>query len=116
MPDRRDDDARLQRLADLSIEIRMLKARVQAALEEQVQAQPVDEDGKLLPFRAPLTAASCPHCGHAAGLALLPREYRRLSTLVRCFGCHRDSTAFDWVATNPHAVPADTRRSGNARF
>ena len=85
MPDHWDDDTRLQRLADLSIEIRMLKARAQNALEGHAS------------LRAPFTAASCPHCGHAAGLALLPREYRRLSTLVRCFGCHRDSAAFDWV-------------------
>ena len=33
-PRRSDEDARLQRLANLSIEIRMLKARAQAAFEE----------------------------------------------------------------------------------
>lgn len=89
MPDRRDDDTRLQRLADLSIEIRMLKARAQTALEEH--------PGNF-------STASCPHCGHTAGLALLPREYRRLSTPVRCFSCHRDAAAFDWIAAAPRAA------------
>ena len=102
MPDPRqsDEDVRLQRLADLSIEIRMLKARVQAVMEARVQrdsADPVRDN--VLVFRSVLSGARCPHCGHTAGLALLPREYRRLSTLVRCFACSRDAVAFDWVGS-----------------
>ena len=89
MPDRRDRETRLQRLADLSIEIRMLKARAHSALEEHTQN---------------LGAASCPHCGHSAGLAQLPREYRRPSTLVRCFSCHRDAAALDWVTAGAKRV------------
>ena len=97
-----DEDARLQRLADLSIEIRMLKARVQVAMDERLQGIPDDpSDDNVLALRAVLNGARCPHCGHTAGLALLPKEYRRLSTLVRCFGCHRDSMAFDWVGLPP---------------
>jgi hypothetical protein len=99
MRDRREtDDMRLQRLADLSIEIRMLKARVQAAMEEHVQAEAAapGRDAKVLTFRPLPSGASCPHCGHTAGLALLPREYRRLSTPVRCFACEREASAFDW--------------------
>jgi hypothetical protein len=99
MPNRGDDDLRLQRLADLSIEIRMLKARVQATLEEHAQSQ-----------LAPLHAARCPHCGHSAGLALLPREYRRLSTPVRCFACRRDSAAFDWVVVSGEVIPPKVRQ------
>jgi hypothetical protein len=97
MPDPRvsDEDVRLQRLADLSIEIRMLKARVQAAVDERVEGGP--DDDNVLALRSVLNGARCPHCGHSAGLALLPKEYRRLSTPVRCFGCQRDSVAFDWV-------------------
>ena len=108
MADRRDsDDARLQRLADLSIEIRMLKAQAQAAMDEHTVADPASQDAKLLTFRMPTSAASCPYCGHTAGLALLPREYRRLSTLVRCFSCHRDASAFDWVASTGQATPVE---------
>ena len=93
-----DEDLRLQRLADLSIEIRMLKARVQVAMDEGLKGNPDDpSDDNVLALRAVLNGARCPHCGHTAGLALLPKEYRRLSTLVRCFGCQRDSMAFDWV-------------------
>ena len=111
MPDPRpDEDARLQRLADLSIEIRMLKARVQAVMEERFQGDPVDPSlDNVLAFRTALSGARCPHCGHTAGLALLPKEYRRLSTPVRCFACSRDAVAFDWVGsprvlrTRPHA-------------
>ena len=119
MPDRRvSDDVRLQRLADLSIEIRMLKARVQTALEDEAQVESASvHDSKLLIFRTPQSAASCPHCGHTAGLALLPREYRRLSTLVRCFSCQRDSAAFDWVAATPQTSidesPQVGTRAGN---
>lgn len=100
MPDRRDhDDMRLQRLADLSIEIRMMKARVQPAIEDETLAD-----------------ASCPHCGHTAGLALLPREYRKHSTLVRCFACRRDSAAFDWViASRPVGIPENLRQSSRYR-
>ena len=101
MPDPRpsDEDVRLQCLADLSIEIRMLKARVQSALDERVRAHPDDPtDDNVLALRSVLNGARCPHCGHTAGLALLPKEYRRLSTPVRCFACQRDSLAFDWVA------------------
>ena len=103
MADRLDDDARLQRLADLSIEIRMLKARVQAAMDEHSRGEPPGpvSDARVLTFRTPLGGASCPYCGHTAGLALLPREYRRPSTLVRCFGCQRDASAFDWVVATP---------------
>lgn len=98
MPDPRltDEDARLQRLADLSIEIRMLKARAQAVMDERVEAEKASQDS-VPAFRSVLTGARCPHCGYTAGLALLPREYRRLSTLVRCFSCQRDAMAFDWV-------------------
>jgi len=100
MPDPRvsDEDVRLQRLADLSIEIRMLKARVQAAMDKHVEAHvddPVDDN--VLALRSVLDGARCPHCGHSAGLALLPKEHRRLSTPVRCFACRRDAVAFDWV-------------------
>jgi hypothetical protein len=101
MPDPRpsDEDVRLQRLADLSIEIRMLKARVQVAMEDRLQGNPEDPtDDNVLALRTVLSGARCPHCGHTAGLALLPKEYRRLSTPVRCFACHRDSVAFAWVA------------------
>ena len=104
MPDPRpkDEDARLQRLADLTIEIRMLKARVQAVMDERVPGSHADPTNDttgdtVLAHRSVLSGARCPHCGHAAGLALLPKEYRRLSTPVRCFGCQRDSLAFDWV-------------------
>ena len=104
---RSDDDARLQRLANLSIEIRMLKARAQAAFEEHDNSA----GGAYVPDAVPgrrtaQSAASCPHCGHTAGLSLLPREYRRLSTLVRCFACQRDSAALQWVASSgPDAQP-----------
>jgi len=100
MPDRREtDDARFQRLADLTIEIRMLKARVQAGIEEYRRGEPKGRvsDTSVLSFRNPLSGASCPHCGHTAGLALLPREYRRSTTPVRCFACHRDASASDWA-------------------
>ena len=100
VPDPRstDEDVRLQRLADLSIEIRMLKARVQVAMDERLQSNPDDPaDDNVLALRSVLNGARCPHCGHTAGLALLPKEYRRLSTPVRCFACQRDSMAFDWV-------------------
>ena len=101
MPDRREpDDARLQRLADLSIEIRMLKARVQAA---------VDEDRPILPFSNSVSGASCPHCGHTAGLALLPREYRQPTTLVRCFACQRDASTSDWMVVPVRPRVASSR-------
>lgn len=98
-PRRSDEDARLQRLANLSIEIRMLKARAQAALDEYEQraAGAYVRDAAVPAKRTAAGDPSCPHCGHTAGLSLLPREYRRLSTLVRCFACQRDSAAFDWV-------------------
>ena len=104
-PRRSDEDARLQRLANLSIEIRMLKARAQAALDEHEHsaagqhsaAGPSVRDAAIPAKRTAPGDPSCPHCGHTAGLSLLPREYRRLSTLVRCFACQRDSAAFDWV-------------------
>jgi len=108
MPDPRpsDEDARLQRLADLTIEIRMLKARVQAVMEERFQGDSTDPShDNVLAFRSVLSGARCPHCGHTAGLALLPKEYRRLSTLVRCFACSRDAVAFDWVGS-PARVPS----------
>ena len=107
MPDPRpDEDARLQRLADLSIEIRMLKARVQAVMEDRLQGDSGDLSlDNVLAFRRALSGARCPHCGHTAGLALLPKEYRRLSTPVRCFACSRDAVAFDWVGS-PARVPS----------
>ena len=77
----------------------MLKARVQAAMDERVEGShedPADNDN-VLALRSVLSGARCPHCGHTAGLALLPKEYRRLSTPVRCFACKQDSLAFDWV-------------------
>jgi len=107
-PRRSDEDARLQRLANLSIEIRMLKARAQAAFEEHDNgAGGVYVRDSVVPSRRPAPSdASCPHCGHTAGLSLLPREYRRLSTLVRCFACQRDSAALEWVASSgPDAQP-----------
>ena len=85
---READDMRLQRLADLSIEIRMLKARALAVMDA-----PPDR----FVTAARVSSARCPHCGHTAGLALLPREYRRLSTPVRCFSCHQDSSASAWT-------------------
>lgn len=118
MPDRRDpDDVRLQRLADLSIEIRMMKARVQAAIEEETpRAGAPPRDPRLLPFRSSLAGARCPHCGHTAGLALLPREYRRQSTLVRCFSCRRDSAALDWViAPRAAGIPENLRHSSRSQ-
>jgi hypothetical protein len=96
-PRRETDDARLQRLADLSIEIRMLKARALAVM---------DASPERFGASTHISSAHCPYCGHTAGLALLPREYRRLSTLVRCFGCHRDSSASAWTT----AAADDTRQ------
>jgi hypothetical protein len=103
MAESRDaEDARWQRLANLSIEIRMLKARAQTAFEEH-------ESGASTRLVRDASAArmrrdpSCPYCGHTAGLARLPREYRRHSTLVRCFACQRDSAAFDWTAQSAPA-------------
>ena len=98
---RSDEDARLQRLANLSIEIRMLKARAQEAVEahENSAAGGYVLDA-VVPAKRTASDLSCPHCGHTAGLSLLPREYRRLSTLVRCFACQRDSAACDWVAAS----------------
>lgn len=82
----------------------MLKARVQAAMDERVQSDAVDSSQddqsnqeRVLAFRTVLNGARCPHCSHTAGLALLPREYRRLSTPVRCFSCQRDTLMFEWV-------------------
>jgi len=109
MPDRQKiDDTRLQRLADLSIEIRMLKARVQAAMEEQ--GKPANRsETTVLAFRNPLSTASCPHCGHTAGLALVPREYRQQSTLVRCFACRQDASALEWTVASSHARAAGSQ-------
>lgn len=95
-----DDDVRLQRLADLSIEIRMLKARALAVMDAPVVAA------------THISSATCPYCGHTAGLALLPREYRRLSTPVRCFACHRDSSASAWTTAAPDALRGASERSG----
>lgn len=99
MPDPRfsDEDVRLQRLADLSIEIRMLKARVQSVMGEQVQTDSTGPAHDAVSLHTVLNGARCPHCGHTAGLARVPTEYQLLSTPVRCFGCRRDSTASDWV-------------------
>ena len=113
MPEPRylDEDVRLQRLADLSIEIRMLKARVQAAIDERVHAEPDSTaQDNVLAFRTVLSGARCPHCGHTAGLARLPREYRRLSTLVRCFSCRQDAVAFDWVGSPAPVQPSSPSR------
>lgn len=113
MAERREtDDGRLQRLADLSIEIRMLKARVEASIERVVGDSTQFHDANVLSFVPATSAASCPHCGHPAGLALLPKEYRRSSTLVRCFGCHRDSAAVDWVVTTPPVRRLDDPQKG----
>ena len=85
----------------------MLKARVQAVMDDGVQGEPADSThDNVLAFRTVLNGARCPHCGHTAGLALLPREYRRLSTPVRCFSCQRDAVAFEWVD-----APATVRSS-----
>jgi hypothetical protein len=111
MPDRREtDDARLQRLADLTIEIRMLKARVQAEMEEHRRGESKGRvsDASVLSFRNPLNGASCPHCGHTAGLALLPREYRRTTTPVRCFECGREAAAGEWAIAIPQVTPPRT--------
>jgi hypothetical protein len=98
MADRRDlEDARWQRLANLSIEIRMLKARVQTAFEEH-ESGAAGWHVRDANLPGTLRDPCCPHCGHTAGLARVPREYRRQSTLVRCFACQRDSAAFDWTA------------------
>src|SRR6185503_1974326 len=99
---RETDDARLQRLADLSIEIRMLKARALAVM---------DAPAERFVAATHISSAHCPHCGHTAGLALLPREYRRHSTLVRCFACHRDSSASAWTT----AAPDDSRQASERR-
>ena len=113
MAERREtDDGRLQRLADLSIEIRMLKARVEASIEHALGESARVHDAQALSVPAN-SAASCPHCGHPAGLALLPKEYCRSSTLVRCFGCHRDSAASDWVVAPPPAGRLNDRGAGN---
>ena len=92
----------------------MLKARVQAVMDERVQSDAVDSSqDNVLAFRTVLNGARCPHCGHTAGLALLPREYRRLSTPVRCFSCQRDAVAFEWVgapATVRSTPPTRPRR------
>jgi hypothetical protein len=114
MPDSRrrsDEDARLQRLANLSIEIRMLKARAQAAFDEHENRA---AGASVLNAAAPVKRTapgdpSCPYCGHTAGLSLLPREYRRQSTLVRCFACQQDSAAFDWVANRTADSPRAVR-------
>ena len=112
MANRRDaEDGRWQRLANLSIEVRMLKARVQTAFEEHESRA----SGHLGDSTAPATRSdpSCPHCGHIAGIARLPREYRRHSTLVRCFACQRDSAAFAWNALSSptlDALPSANRR------
>jgi len=107
---RETNDLRLQRLADLSIEIRMLNARVEAAMEERgpgESANPVQEN-PVRTFRNPLNSASCPFCGNTAGLALLPREYHRPTTPVRCFACHRDSSAGDWTIATTRVTSART--------
>ena len=114
MADRRDtEDARWQRLANLSIEIRMLKARVQAAFEDQDSRASAWQvrDASVPGMRRD---ASCPHCGHTAGLARLPREYRRHSTLVRCFACQRDSAALDWIRQSATALDG-ARHASNRR-
>lgn len=114
MADRRDaEDSRWQRLANLSIEIRMLKARVQAAFDED------DKDASAGPgpdanVAAVRRDASCPYCGHTAGLARLPREYRRQSTPVRCFACQRDSAAVTWTA-QPATALDDARNTRSPR-
>ena len=84
-PRRSDEDARLQRLANLSIEIRMLKARAQAALDEHEHsvagqhsaaskhsaAGAYVRDAAVPAKRTAAGDPSCPHCGHTAGLSLL---------------------------------------------
>jgi len=114
MPDRREtDDARLQRLADLTIEIRMMKARVQAVIDPPEERVLAAARAKSLGFRTSLGPASCPHCGYTAGLALLPSEYRRPSTLVRCFACHQDSSASAWTMTAADGPRNASERAAN---
>ena len=106
MANRRDaEDERWQRLANLSIEVRMLKARVQTAFEEH-ESRPSARHVRDSSVAGTPSDPSCPHCGHIAGLARLPREYRRHTTLVRCFACQRDSTAFAWTAQSSQALDA----------
>ena len=85
----------------------MLKARVEAVLEEQAADEPAADDSGVLTFHPPLASACCPHCGHTAGLALVPREYLRQTTPVRCFACHRDASASEWTIAPPHAISGD---------
>jgi len=88
----------------------MLKARVQAVMDDRVEGDQTDSSqDNVVAFRTVLNGARCPHCGHTAGLALLPKEYRRLSTLVRCFSCRRDAIAFEWVGA-PATVRSTTPR------
>ncbi len=83
----------------------MLKARVQDVMEERLHDDSDTPPENILALRAALSGARCPHCGHTAGLALLPKAYRRLSTPVRCFSCQRDAEAFDWVGTSVATPP-----------
>lgn len=99
---RNDGDARLQRLANLSIVIRMLKTRVRAAFEGHEDGASASHRRDRDALRTTQSDPRCPYCGYTAGLAQVPREYRRYSTLVRCFACQRDASADDWVLAAPH--------------
>ena len=90
----------------------MLKARVQTAFEEHESPARHLRDSSAAGARSD---PSCPHCGHTAGLARLPREYRRHSTLVRCFACQRDSAAFAWTAQSSPTLDARPRANRRPR-
>ena len=107
-------DVRWERLANLSVQIRMLKARVLAAFEEQEPRASASNDCDAQALQTFQSDPTCPFCGHSAGLALVPREYRRPTTPVRCFACHRDAPAGEWaIPTAPMTTPA---RSGGGTF
>jgi hypothetical protein len=117
-PRRGDEDVRPQHLADLSIEIRTLSARVQAVMDERAHGDAADStpehaSAARQTLNTTIDTMRCPHCGHTAGLALLPREYRRLSTLVRCFSCGRDAVAVDWAAPTPPALRSAPQTLGD---
>ena len=107
------EDVRWQRLANLSIQIRMLKARVLAAFEQQEHVASASNDRDAQALQTFQSDPSCPFCGHAAGLALVPREYRRPTTPVRCFACHRDASAGEWAMPTAPMTPV---RSGGGTF
>ena len=40
--------------------------------------------------------ATCPVCGHEAGLHMVPREAQTELTSIRCLRCRTDAPARDW--------------------